>query len=143
MASRQAYDVARLTYDSTINGSRIVELAPVDQQVLFEKLLNAVTATGVSTQVYTLDKKDLTFAVVASSVTTGGVFKFEGSPDGTNWGSLGTVDNTGTTGVTQTVGANGVFFFDVVNAGSLKYIRVNLSTRTDGTFTVYLMGGAI
>jgi hypothetical protein len=55
MATRQAYDVARRTYDETINASRIVEMAPVDQQVLFQKLLNAVTATGTGSPAYILD----------------------------------------------------------------------------------------
>lgn len=139
MAQRQASDVARLTYDSSVNASRIVELAPTDQQVLFEKLLNAVTATGVSTQVYTLDKKELTIAVVASSITDGGTFTFEGSPDGTNWGTVGSISPLGTTTVTQGISANGTTFYEIVNASSLKYFRVNLSARTDGTYTVYLM----
>jgi len=142
MAQRQAYDVARLTYDSTINASRIAEVAPTDQQVLFEKLLNAVTSTGASTQVYTLDKREFVFAVVASSTTDGGIFTFEGSPDGTNWGAVATINSGGTTASTQTVADDGTFFFEIVNADTIKYLRANLTTRSDGTFTVYLMAKA-
>ena len=142
MAQRQAYDVARLTYDSTINASRIVELAPTDQQVLFEKLLNAVTSTGVSTQVYTLDKRDMTMCVIASSTDAGGIFTFEGSPDGTNWGALTSIDSDGTAAATQAVPDDGTFFFDITNVGSVKYVRANLSSRDDGTYTVYFMAKA-
>lgn len=143
MAVRQAYDVARRTYNESINASRTVEVSPVDQQVLWQKLLNAVTTTGASTQVYVLDKKDLVFVVTASSTSTGGTFTFEGSADGTNWGAIGTVDKAGSTSATQDIAADGTVFFQVINCDSLKYVRANLSSVTDGTYTVYLIGGAL
>jgi large exoprotein involved in heme utilization and adhesion len=130
-------------YNEGVDAVKVVEQAPLDQQVLDELLLNAVTATGASTSVFTLDKQELTVVVVASSVSTGGTLTFQGSPDNINWGTVGTVDNSGTTATTQAITGDGVFVFKVVNAGSLKWFRANLTARTDGTYTVYLFARAI
>lgn len=131
-------------YDSTTDSLKMTEQAPVDQQVLDELLLNAVTATGASTDVTVLDKARLTFVVVASSVTTGGTLKFQGSPDGTNYVDISTfAAGALTAAASQAISADGTYIFTVDGRVAVKHIRANLSARTDGTYSVYLFGGAI
>lgn len=126
-------------YDDSLDLTKIAEQAPMDQQVLDEILLSAVTAAGPSSDVYVLDKKQLTVCIVASAISgAGSIFTFQGSPDQSNYGAVGSVNNVASVNSTQTIGANGTYIFEIVNASSLKWFRVNLTTRTDGTFTVYL-----
>jgi len=91
-------------------------------------LLSAVTATGASATKAMEDNSAKTVYIVASAVTSGATFTTDSSPDGTNWVTLNTT----------TVTANGVTEIAIVGLLN-KYIRVNLSARTDGTYTVYLV----
>ena len=95
-----------------------------------DPLLNAVTSTGASDAVDVSLYNKLTFHIVASSVTTGGTMKIQGSLDGSNYAEINstTVNANGTTEVT---------FSDV----KYKYVRANLTARTDGTYTVTMIGG--
>jgi hypothetical protein len=141
---RKLQTVLTGSYNETLGSLETVEQAPVDQQVLDEKLLDAVTATGASTDVNVLDKSRLTIVAYASSVTTGGTLKIQGSPDGTNYADLATFADGNTTGATsQDITADGTYVFTLPSTLAIKYIRANLSARTDGTYTVYLYGGAI
>lgn len=92
-------------------------------------LLSAVTATGASSGINTSEMAIKTVYVVASSVTTGGTLTVDASPDNTNWVTVNT----------QAITANGVTEIAIVGLLQ-KYLRVNLSARTDGTYTVYLVG---
>lgn len=91
-------------------------------------LLSAVAATGASATKAVEDSPNKTVYIVASAVTSGATFTVDASPDGTNWATLNTT----------TVTANGVTEIAIVGLLN-KYIRVNLSARTDGTYTVYLV----
>ena len=128
--------------NSTLSALKVIEQAPLDQQVLDETLLDAVTSTGASTDVYTLDKNGITIEITASSVSTGGTIKIQGTSDNTNYGDLGVDDNTGTISQSITIDADGTYYYEVVNASSVKYMRANLSSRTDGTYTVKMTGRA-
>lgn len=129
--------------DDTLSVFKIVEQAPIDQQTLDEKLLNAVTATGASTSVTTIDKKELTVCIVATVDSTGGTIVCQGSPDNSNWGTVAATDTTGTLNESIDITTSGTYFYEIVNASTLKYFRVNI-TSTDGAsvYTVYLTGRA-
>ena len=93
-----------------------------------ETLLSAVTTTGASAARAVEDSTAKTIYILAASVTSGGTVTIDASPDGTNWVTLNTT----------TVTANGVTEVAIVGLVN-KYIRVNLSARTDGTYTVYMV----
>ena len=93
-----------------------------------ETLLSAVTSTGASATRAVEDSTAKTIYILAASVTSGGTVTIDSSPDGTNWVTLNTT----------TVTANGVTEVAIVGLVN-KYIRVNLSARTDGTYTVYMV----
>ena len=121
-------------------------LNPVWAHVLDEKLLNAVTATGRSTFTDVLSYKGLTFCIVASSVTDGATFIFEGSPDADTANVQGLQakrSDTGAIGNSFNITADGTHYFQIDDAITPKHLDVNLSARTDGTYTVYLAGRAL
>jgi len=129
-------------YDDTNDVYKVIEQSPLDQQILEEKLLDAVTTSGASSDVYVLDKKQLTVCIVASGITSGATFTFQASPDQSNYGTVSSVDNTGNIKTTQTITANGTYFFEIVNASSIKWFRANITSYTDGTYTCYVYGRA-
>jgi hypothetical protein len=91
-------------------------------------LLSAVTATGASatkTVVGDAAVLALRWFVKATAVTTGGTVLIEGSHNGTDWFPLATAAVTATGNTTG-----------VVTGPIGKYWRVNLSARTDGTYSV-------
>ena len=127
------------------NMVKVVEQSPLRAQVLDEKLLNAVTAAGRSTFIDTLSYKGLTFCIVASSVTDGATFVFEGSPDGTTANTQGLQakdSSTGAIGNSFDITANGTYYFQIDDTITLKSLDANLSVRIDGTYSVYLAGRA-
>ncbi len=88
-------------------------------------LLDAVTSAGASTDIDAQNWEEKTLYIVASSVTTGGTVLVQTSPDNSNWVTISTTSVT----------ANGTT--EVAVSGMLhRYIRANLSARTDGTYTV-------
>ena len=90
-------------------------------------ILDGVVATGASSGVGCGIYESKTLYIVASDVTTGGVITVDTSPDNSNWVTLNT----------QTITGDGVTEVAIVGLVH-KYIRANLTTRTDGTYTVYL-----
>ncbi len=90
------------------------------------KSLDAVVATGAGAEVDTLGGRPISMVTVASSVTSGGTLKLEGSADGSNWVELTTRD----------ISANGTFVDSVDYP--MRLVRANL-TRTDGTYTVHII----
>lgn len=110
----------------------------IDSNVVNQALLNtinvtmlsAVTATGESTDVDVSNFNKLTFHIIASSVTDGGTMKIQHSIDGTNYTDVAT-ESIADDGVTEVVVENRKY----------KYVRANLTARTDGTYSVLLFGG--
>jgi len=88
-------------------------------------LLNAVTSTGTSDYLDCSINKNITFQIIAASVSTGGTVDIEASLDGTNYGVIST----------NAISGNGSTFF-TISQKVYKYLRANLSARTDGTYTV-------
>jgi hypothetical protein len=130
-----------LAYSTSNDSLKILEQAPVDQQQLDEKVLNAVTAAGASTAVNVLDKARIIFAVVATNVTTGFDISIEGSPNGDDWGEVGIEDKQGVEAGSININSNGIYLYRVVDAP--KYIRANITSYTDGTASAWIQGGAI
>ena len=92
-----------------------------------QKILNAVTATGPSAAVDTSRCTYATFTIEASSVTTGCTMKVESlSPSG-QWCVVSTI----------TVNANGNTVATVT--GAHDQLRMNITARTDGTYTVGIL----
>jgi hypothetical protein len=94
----------------------------------FADLLSGVTATGASatkTVLGDLAVLSLRYFIKATGITTGGTVLIEGSHDGTNWYPLATAAISATGNTTG-----------VVTGPVGKYWRVNLSARTDGTYSV-------
>ena len=90
------------------------------------KNLDGVVATGAGVPVDTRGHKDVTITVIATNVTDGGTVKLQSSPDGTNWADMATVSVTG----------NGTSY--TTKSEIHKFIRSNVTARTDGTYSVYL-----
>jgi hypothetical protein len=92
--------------------------------------LSAVTATGAGTTVDTSKLSRFAMFVVASAVTSGGTVKVEAlSPDGTTWALV--------PNATITVTANGTTC--VAFEGPWTSLRANLTARTDGTFSAWIV----
>jgi hypothetical protein len=93
-------------------------------------LLDAVTADGSSAPVDVSNFNKLTFAITSSSTTDGATVALEGSLDDTNWYTIdsNTVDTDTTTSY-------------VISDEKHKYVRATISSRTDGTYTVDMIGG--
>ena len=126
--------------------TKVLEQSPLKAQVIDEKLLNAVTATGRSTFTEALSYKGLTFCIVASSVTDGATFIFEGSPDATVANTQGLQaknSSTGAVGNSFNITADGTYYFQIDDTITPKYLDINLSVRIDGTYTAYLAGRAL
>ena len=99
----------------------------------------AVTASGTGTALTAQGMKNISVQIVATSVSSGGVFALEGSLDGTSFGVLTpkttAAANLAVSNRLFTVSANGTYILEYENV-SVKDVHVNLSTRTDGTYTV-------
>jgi len=124
--------------DSTSSIS-IIEQAPIDQQPLDVRLLDAITETTTSTAVYVLDKSRLTLVVEASGSADITVEVMTGQ-NTDNMAVCGLTDNTGTTAASQSISTDGTHVYGIDIAS--KYVSVKV-TRTAGTATVYITGGAL
>lgn len=130
------------SYNNT-DMTKVLEQASLKAQVLDEKTLDAVTSTGRSTPIQVLSYKGLTFCIVASSVTDGATFIFEGSPDSTVANTQGLQaknSSTGAIGNSFNITADGTYYFQIDDTISPNYIYTNLSARIDGTYTAYITG---
>jgi len=131
--------------NNTLSTLKTTEQAPMDQQVLSgPPVLNAVTSTGASTAINTLDKGRLTLIVEISNAGSGATVQVEGSGDGDTWDStngqvgLEAADGTKSASVTLT---DGVYVYKLLTAP--PYARVNVPSRDTETITAYLVGGAV
>jgi len=93
------------------------------------KVLDGVESTGASSAYDTNGRSKITMIVVASSVTNGATVALEGSADGSNWYTIGSINVT----------ANGTSYLSKNEAHPM--IRANITSRTDGKYTVYLYAG--
>jgi hypothetical protein len=91
-------------------------------------LLSAVTATGAGSGVGVIGITSFTVIITAASVTSGGTVKIQALTPGGAWA---TIDS-------RTIAASGdtIVQFD----GPFIQLRANLTARTDGTYTVSLIG---
>jgi len=133
-ANYNEYGQARdASYNYSQNSNNVVNIAPELSQTIEyidSPLLNAVTATGASADVNVSGYNKMTFHIIASSVTTGGTVVIQSSLDGTNYVD---VDTT-------TVSADGTTEVVIENR-KYKYVRANITARTDGTYTVLAIIG--
>lgn len=107
-------------------------MAMLDSKCVEEILLDGTTEATVSKAVYTGNCNALTFHIIATNVSSGAVLEIQSSLDNSNWVTINTSTKTiATTGNTE-----------VTSTGKkYKYARANISSYTDGTYTVTLFGG--
>lgn len=108
---------------SVINDPMINRLGPITN-------LSAVTATGAGSSVDVSNYHNYTIQIVASSVTTGASVLVQHSLDGTNWATIST----------NSITSNGVTEITISQV-AYRYLRTNVSSRTDGTYTTYIYAG--
>lgn len=124
---------------STAPYSNATVINPPWAHVLDEANLSAVATTGAGTAIDTSTYGKLVVSIVATSVTTGGTFTFQGSPDGTNWATLASTDSSATSATTQAISVNGTYIYEI-DVDKVKQFRINLTARTDGVYTAYVWG---
>ncbi len=92
------------------------------------QLLDEVTATGASNFRNVSNYNLKTIYIVATNVSTGATLEIETSFDGSSWVSISTTSVT----------ANGTTEIAIVNLLQ-RFIRVNITSYTDGTYSVDLI----
>ena len=92
-------------------------------------LLDAVVASGASSAINTGEMETKTVTIIAADVSSGATIAIQTSHDGTNFVAINT----------QTIAADGTTEVAIVGLFH-KYIRANITSYTDGTYTVYLFG---
>lgn len=103
-----------------------------DNVVLDETMLDATTSTAISKSYSTKDCRTLTFHTIASSVSSGAVVEIQSSLDDTNWVTINDSAKTISSSGNTEFKADGVKY---------KFVRANISTYTDGTYSVKVLGG--
>ena len=93
-------------------------------------LLSSVTAVGSGTALNVLDFDKFTIHVTSTSVTSGGTVIIQSSNDGTNYATIATL--TITSDMTNEI---------AIERRTYKYLKASITSRTDGTYTVTLVGG--
>lgn len=106
------------------------EVAPALQQTMEVTLLDAVTATGDSAVVDVSNYNKLTFHEIASGVSTGAALVLRHSLDNTNFAVVNSGDITAN-GVTEVA----------ISDRKYKYVKANIASRTDGTYSVLMLAG--
>lgn len=91
-------------------------------------VLTNVSTSGASDGFTVKNFQDKTIYIIASGITSGATVLTQTSPDESNWATIDSTDIT----------ANGVTEI-AINGFSHMYLRVNISSYTDGTYTVYLV----
>lgn len=118
-------------------------LNPEWAQVLDEVNLNAVTVTNPGTAIDVAAYDFISVYVNATSVTTGGTFTFQSSPQAAAtdalWATVASTGSNATSAETQVIGADGMYLFEI-DVRKQKNFRTNLTARTDGTFTTTVVG---
>jgi hypothetical protein len=135
-----------LTVNDVLASLKTIEQAPLDQQNLNNVLINAVTVATTSTVISVLDKKSLTFAVEVTSGASGGTVKIQAVDIDGNEYDLAFIDATNGTANRQTskVLTTGNYILVVAEQNiKIDKVQFDLSSVTDGTFTVRMYGGAL
>jgi len=119
-------------YNLSEDALNVVEQAPEGMQTLEfidDPLLDAVTATGASFSVDVSPYNRIGVQIVASGVSSGATVDIESSHNGSNWAVVSTnsITSNGTT--------------DIQLDGKFKFLRANVSSRSDGTITVSMIAG--
>ena len=91
-------------------------------------ILNGVTAVG-SAQTNPENYSKFTFHIISEAVTTGATILIQSSLDGTNWVDLSS----------DTIASNGAIEHQFT--GKYTYLRANVSSYTDGTYSVLMIAG--
>jgi len=122
--------------DVTIDKIKSILEYPLDHTLLAD-----ASEIGSSEFVNTAKYKGITFIVEAESVTTGADIKFQGSLDGVSGIDLTTFEDNGSTGsVSKTISANGMYVFTVPDSITMKYMAAEITSITDGAYTVTILG---
>ena len=112
-------------------------------QVLNEVNLNAVTVTNPGTAIDVSAYDFISVYVNATSVTTGGTFTFQSSPQAAAtdalWATVASTGSNATSAETQAIAPDGMYLFEI-DVRKQKNFRTNLTTRVDGTFTTTVVG---
>jgi hypothetical protein len=108
---------------NNINDPIISRLGPVTN-------LDAVVATGAGVSVDVSNYHNFTIHIIASAVTDGGTMTVEHSLDNVNWVTVST----------NVIDADGVDEISISNQ-AYRYLRTNLTLRTDGTYTTTIYAG--
>lgn len=116
-------------YNTGNDAIDVTETNPAQLITLEQTLLDAVTATGASSSVDLRNYNKITIHIIASSVSSGATVDIEHSLDGTNYYEVST-DSISSNGVTE-----------ITIEAKYKYVRANISSRTDGTYSVLLLAG--
>jgi len=130
-------------YNTAINSLNVVENAPLDQQPLDETPLNAVTTAQTSTYTTVLDKQRLTVIVNVTSGTTGGTITLKTKNSAGIAINVPFIDTADDSINTSKVCTTGSYIFKLPADITIKELAVDLSSVTDGTFTVDILGGAL
>lgn len=117
-------------FSQAVNSLNVSEQAPAQLMTLEQTNLDAVTSTGAGSDIDVSNYNKITVAYTASSVSTGGTVKLEGSMDGTNYYDIDS----------ESISSDGTTYHSV-SGEKHKYIRTNLSSRTDGTYTTKIFCG--
>lgn len=92
--------------------------------------LNAVVAVTAGSSIDASSYNSFTVQYIATDVTNGGTIKLQGSLDDTNWYDIDE----------EAITKNGSTYYSV-SYEKHKYIRANLTARTDGTYTAIIFLG--
>jgi hypothetical protein len=107
----------------------IFNMETIMAKFIREVILDEVEADGASSAKLVEMYSIITFQVTSSSVTTGATVTVEASLDGTNWAVYETyaIDSDTTEMLTA--------------VAKFKYVRAQVSSYTDGKYTVIVMAG--
>lgn len=122
----------QVLYGANLSNSSID--TTVTNQALLNTLtvtnLSAVTATGAGTAIDMSNYNKITVQYTATSVGTGGTIKTQGSLDATNFYDLDV----------ESITTSGTTYFSLSDQKH-KYLRTNVTERTDGTYTTIVFAG--
>jgi hypothetical protein len=132
-------DLERAKFNVNTDGTSAIftTTAPVQTG----QILSGVAATGAGTAITMTGKGVNYVSITASAVTTGATITIEGTIDGTNYGKVPIPTNVVAAGIAlanniMTISANGTYIVGPI-IGPFSKLRLNIPTRTDGTYTAY------
>ena len=113
----------------------------------FETMLNSVSQTQTGGCAGVAGYRRLGFQFKLANVVTGnGIFKVQGTVNGTDWTFLNLIDNLATSNsqtlthvVSKTLSANSSVLLWADEGLALRAVRVWVQITTDGSYSTYLM----